>query len=94
MPEDYSSPSCRTHEAIVEIPLRFFLELNQLSTQLLQARLRYAENKNPGICISAWYYMELLNAAVIMARQYKDAVIEVPPRGNETSLEPEFGEED
>jgi hypothetical protein len=29
-----------------------------------------------------------------MARQYKDAVIEVPPRGNETSLEPEFGEED
>jgi hypothetical protein len=93
MSENYLSPSC-PHEAIVEIPLRYFLELNQLSTQLLRARLRYADNKNPGICISAWYYSELLHAAVITARQYKDAVIEVPPRGDETCLEPEFGEED
>ena len=71
------SPDC-PHAPIVEIPLRFFMELMQLAPLTLQARLLSPNESNPGILLSAWYYWELLGAAGVAHENFKDVIVNVP----------------
>lgn len=88
MTKNMSSPDC-PHEPIVEIPLRYFMELMQLAPLTLQARLRSSGEKNPGILLSAWYFVELLNAAATVSNQLKDFVAPVPAHEDDQYLDME-----
>ena len=88
MTMNMSSPDC-PHEPIVEIPLRYYMELMQLAPLTLQARLRSSGEKNPGILLSAWYYVELLNAAAIVSNQLKGVVAAVPVHEDDEFLDME-----
>ena len=88
MTMNMSSPDC-PHEPIVEIPLRYYMELMQLAPLTLQARLRSSGEKNPGILLSAWYYVELLNAAAIVSNQLKGVVAAVPVHEDDEYLDME-----
>lgn len=92
MAQNMFSPNC-PHEAIVEIPLRYFMELMQLAPLTLQARLRSPSEKNPGILLSAWYYWELLNAAGVVHENYQHVVVDVPLHEDDEflDLESEYG---